>query len=527
MDNTSTSVETNDDAKRCMTPARWLAVVGLCIGLFSLTLLALRPEGKFATPAEPSIEEQVYARLDAVRNKRYSQLQHYLKRIRSLADQASSDPYLRRGFELQLQYYRMRQAEPPPPQARAAMRTLNKGLLAHTVAHYYGFYDLLFVAADGTVIHTIRRNDLRGRNVFDGKLGQTSLARRLRESPSHAFVDFKRSPLAEVPSACFVEPVNTPKGPSGWIVLQCAINNINDIFTRDTSLGRTGETFLVNRNRQMLTNSRFRRRSSILSLHLSPENIESKFAEREGHKVVVDYRGCRAMTSFKVVSVMGSEWLLIAKIDEAEVLTDHYRRHRSQLRDTLLEQVCQQRSCLMNANESPAPPQPQDAIAVGMDEYRAADAGESLQTFGVSSCTAVVAHLPGRFAYLGHASSYDAMYGGGDLDLLSNMIQRIRTYEIRPYEMRQLRIVIAAPHTESLGFLIDRLVDEGIFLAQIRFLHLPSAARADIWHEVDTGCTTVHWTPRTSELAAYVQRASDTPRIGEIARQLWLPASTE
>jgi hypothetical protein len=181
----------------------------------------------------------------------------------------------------------------------------------------------------------------------------------------------------------------------------------------------------------------------------------------------------------------------------------------------------------MNANESPAPPQPQDAIAVGMDEYRAADAGESLQTFGVSSCTAVVAHLPGRFAYLGHASSYDAMYGGGDLDLLSNMIQRIRTYEIRPYEMRQLRIVIAAPHTESLGFLIDRLVDEGIFLAQIRFLHLPSAARADIWHEVDTGCTTVHWTPRTSELAAYVQRASDTPRIGEIARQLWLPASTE
>lgn len=525
MDNVLKSANTGDTPQHYMTPGRWLAVVGLCLGLFSLTLMALRTGSHTAPLAEPSIQEQVYARLDDVRNRKYAQLQHYLARIQTQADQAGRDPHLRGGFALKLKYARMQTHAAPPAQAVAAMERLDENLLAHVIEHYREFYDILFIAADGTIVHTIRRSDLRGRNVFEDELAETSLAERLQASPAEAFVDFKRSPLAQVPSACFVEPVASSDGPAGWIVLQCAINNINDIFTRDISLGRTGETFLVNRDRAMLTNSRFRRNSSILSLHLSPENIESKFAEREGHKVVVDYRGCRAMTSFKVVSVMGSEWLLIAKIDEAEVITDHYRRHPSELRDALLEQVCQQRGGLLHAEKNTVPPQ--DAIPVGMDEYRIADAGETIETFGVSSCTAVVAHLPGRFAYLGHASSYDAMYGGKDLDLLSNMIQRIGTYEIRPYELRQLKVVVVAPHAESLPFIIDRLVAEGIFLAQIRFLHLPTASRAEVWHDVDTGRTTVQWSPDDPGRPAYVQWAADTPRIGEIARQLWLPASAE
>lgn len=513
-------------------PARRRAVKGLLLllGLLTAGMIAVMLNMPSASPppasdpaADRSISQTVYDRLDAVRNQKYTQLQHYLARIEKLANQAGRDPYLREGFDLKFAYQQMQRNTAPPPQAVAAMETLDQNLLAHTIDRYSEFYDVLFIASDGTVIHTIRRNDLRGVNIFQGEQGETSLARRLKASPAEAFVDFKRSSLAAAPSACFVEPVRGEDF-EGWIVMQCSINNLNEMFTRETSLGRTGETFLVNRDRAMLTNSRFRRESSILNLHLSPENIESKFAEREGHKVVIDYRGCRAMTSFKVCSVMGSEWLLIAKIDEAEVLTDFYRQHRREVRESLLQAVRRQRGPFLDPADAPEPPR--DPIPVGMDEYRIAETGQSLETFGVSSCTAVVAYLPGSFAYMGHASSYDAMYGGEDLDLLSNMIQRIRTYEIRPYELRQLKIIVIAPHTDSLAHIIDTLVDEGIFLAQICFAHQPQAQRADVWHDVAAAETQVSWRAEAPRAFHQLQVAEDAPRIGEIARQLWLPAES-
>jgi hypothetical protein len=84
--------------------------------------------------------------------------------------------------------------------------------------------------------------------------------------------------------------------------------------------------FLVNRDRLMLTDSRFQSETSILRQHLSEQNISAKFAEGRGHKIITDYRGQRALTSFEVCPVLDKEWLLIAKIDEDEVVTRAWNR---------------------------------------------------------------------------------------------------------------------------------------------------------------------------------------------------------
>jgi hypothetical protein len=138
-----------------------------------------------------------------------------------------------------------------------------------------------------------------------------------------------------------VEPVFKEGRLEGWFVLQCAINKISSMFTEEKGLGATGEVFLVNRHQYMLTESRFSKEVSTLNLHLSRDNIEAKFSEKAGHKMVTDYRGFRALTSFEVCRIGSSEWLLIAKIDESEIVTEQYRKRKRDLNKALSRALVQ------------------------------------------------------------------------------------------------------------------------------------------------------------------------------------------
>ncbi|MCP4575955.1 MAG: hypothetical protein GY846_06700 [Deltaproteobacteria bacterium] len=181
----------------------------------------------------------------------------------------------------------------------------------------------LFIDGDGDIFHTIRRQGDYHKNIFEGELAITTLARQLTNHPDETFVDYEYYSVSDEPSAFFVEPVLKDGCLEGWFVLQCAINKINNMFTQEKGLGATGEVFLVNRHQYMLTESRFSKETSILNRHLSSENIETKFRERSGRKMVTDYRGVRAFTSFEVCHIGASEWLLIANHpDSIENITD-------------------------------------------------------------------------------------------------------------------------------------------------------------------------------------------------------------
>ncbi len=497
---------------------RHLAIVLPAVGLAVLAVQwasrSVAP-AKSPLPEEPSLREATHFRLDEVRNARKQQLREYLQRVAKLAGQVRSDAPLNRAFELRLKYHRLQKESAPPADARQAMDTLAQTVQTYCLQHYSAFYNILFVDREGDIFYAVRRQGQVGLNLFGPKLAGTSLSKRLKQQPETDFVDFEYSQVSREPSAYFVEPARVQGQFAGWFILQCSINRINDIFVHHHRLGRSGEAFLVNRDCRMLTDSRFLPDSSILTQHLSPENILAKFAEGRGRKTVVDYRGFRAMTSFEVCPVLGSQWLLIAKIDEAEVLTEHYRAHRERLRPELLEKLRTCHTCKPPAATIDVP----EGIVVDIDEYRKARVNDRLTTFGVSTCTAIMLHLPGKFAYMGHASTYDRIYGSGSLDLLGNMLQRVRRYEIRPYRLRELQAVVVAPHTRSAACAIDKLVAAGLFLSQIRFVHCPDARSADVWHETGTGQTTVLWHQNGG--GTTLQRAQDAPHLGELARP-WL-----
>ena len=186
--------------------------------------------------------------------------------------------------------------------------------------------------------------------------------------------------------------------------------NLNSLFAGAEQLGETGETFLVNHQGYMLTESSFEGDSTILEKKLSNENIQAKFREKQGHRTVSDYRGFTVLTSFEVVEFMGTQWLVVAKVDEAQITTEHFMQHRKYYAEKVIHHLA---SLPVGRGKERFPTTDQKIFRVDMDEFVKANHGELLETLGVSTCTAVIATYPGKFGYLAHISPLDRVYGTG------------------------------------------------------------------------------------------------------------------
>ena len=434
-----------------------------------------------------AIKEETFQRLDKIREDKKKQLLEYLERISKNAGAIATDELMLEFFHIKRKYYRLKKSSPPPAELKRLISDLKNGVRRHYIQNYLSFYDILFVDKDGDIFHTIRRQGDYHKNIFEGKLAKTTLAQQLRHYPNKTFVDYEYYSVSDEPSAFLVEPVMKDGRLAGWFVLQCSINKINNMFTEETGLGATGEVFLVNRQQYMLTESRFSKESSILNLHMSHKNIDAKFKERSGHKIVTDYRGFRALTSFAVCHIGSSEWLLIAKIDEAEVITEQYKRRKKELRGIIAP-------CLRKQKPQPCTSMRVESkvVEVDMDEFRKADNREMICTYGVSTCTAIIVTFPGRFAYMGHISNLDLVYGGHSTDLIGHIFKRIKTFDIYEYERRKLVVTVIANHLDSIVNIIDKLVEQGLLLSQIKFIYADSEY-GNVLHDYLNNRTLIEW----------------------------------
>lgn len=459
-----------------------------------------------------SIREETYVRLTRLRKEKKKQLFDYLERIRSTADSVKSDHAMLDFFSIKRRYYQLQKSSPPPIELKREIEKLKTNIREHYIHRYLAFYDILFVDRNGDIFHTIRKQSDYHKNIFQGTLAETALAKQLKSNPHQTFVDYQYYFVSDEPSAFLIVPVMSQNDLTGWIIFQCAINKINSIFANE-EVGDTGEIFLVNKQNYMLTDSRFYGESSILKRHLSNKNITSKFEEKAGHKIVVDYRGCRALTSFEVCHIANSDWLLITKIDEDEIITDHYCKNRPEIFPNLIKYY-QKKPTYCEANILDW-----DAVVVDMDEFRKAKDHENLCTFGVSTCTAAIVYLPGKFSYMAHISNLDKIYGGNTTNLIGNIFKRITSFDIYKYEMRNLRVILVANHLESLPAAINILIDEGVFLSQIKFMYNGQAKYANILHSYNLDSTTVEWKMPASGDLKY-QCDSDIDNVGHLLKKV-------
>ncbi len=455
-----------------------------------------------------------FVRLDYACKEKTGQLKRFCDKVHQLAVQAREDDVLVRFFDINQRCCELSRERTPSLALVDRTNEFRKAFNEYYIKNWLAFYDILFIDKQGCIFYSIRRESDVEQNIFEGDLVRTPLSECLRTRPQEeAFVDFHNYEPSDEPAAFLVEPIHRDGEFLGWLALQCAINKINSLFAGSEQLGETGETFLVNHAGHMLTESNFEGDSTILAKKLSNENVQAKFREKQGHRTVVDYRGFVALTSFEVVEFLGTQWLVVAKVDKSQITTEHFMQQS----DFYHEQVTQHLTGLPIRNSKAAfPVTDQKVIRVDMDEFVKADNRELLKTLGVSTCTAVIATYPGKFGYLAHISPLDMAYGTGTTNLLGHITKKIKTYDIYKYERRRVRFVIVANHFNSLASIVDKLVDEGFLLSQISVLYHPQANCANVTYDYSQDLINVEWVSDQALSTRCVYHGDDSQNLETI-----------
>lgn len=460
--------------------------------LLFISLFALSKQAFCAPLSIQSAYRSTFHELEKTVSLKKSQLLHFLSRLEKKADGVSSDQVIANFFAVKNDYYKKYKKSQPPHDIKVAMQELKVLIQQHYLNNYLDFYDVLFINKAGDVFYTIRKEADYHKNIFQGELSKTNLSKTLRNYKGQRFVDFQYFYPSDEPAAFFIAPISFKGEQLGWCVLQSAINKINSLFRAFAELGQTGEVFLVNKQRFLLTDARLIGKETILQKSLSKKNIAAKFKAGRGNKTITDYRGFKALVSFEVVKFLGSEWLISAKIDQTEVLSNFYINNKARVLPLMLSKLKTRKTHLLK-KKCPAH---SDYKRVDMDEFVFMNADRSLYTPGVASCTAFTLSYPSKFAYLAHLSPYDLVYKPENMytNLVGEIFKQVTTFDIYPYEKRNLKVYLVANHLKSFETALDLLLSNGLFLSQIYFLFNPDSKSASVQYRAKSDDICTEWT---------------------------------
>ncbi|MDH5508984.1 MAG: cache domain-containing protein [Nitrospinota bacterium] len=448
------------------------------------------------------VKSETFEKLRSVRRERKLLVVQKLERMRGRVKDSVNNSVLTGAFDR----FRSLLADGALPAGTGAYE--DKDLDQEYLEKYYNFYDILFIDRDGLVFHTMRRESDLGKNIFNSDISSTLLAQTLKSGTLDDFVDYHYYSPSREPAAFFIAPMKRPDGLSGWIVFQLSSGALRDIMSQDTSMGKTAEVYLTNESHVMLTQSRLLPQDTVMNLRVETEAVRRAMEAGEGDGVILDYRGVRVFSSFEKFQFAGVGWVIIAEMDEDEVITRQFMDDRDRLYNEIFKRL---------PAGTTAEPHPellyQESVRVDINEYGSGRVDDVISTAGVTTCTAVVIQYPGKFAFLGHIYPLDDVYfegwekyilgvyyglfgsvhGDRVADLMGRMLHEITYFNIHPSETRRLEAVLLATHRNSFRRITDRLLDTGLLLSQIRIVTLDGMKYLDVAVEVDKASVVAHW----------------------------------
>lgn len=540
------------EPRRHSRSIRWLPVLGaLLLGTLAGRLVPARPTGStagFLAPAHAAIVSNestpaqigqrptphaasavdhssfrysavVADRLARVRAQKKDAILALFADVERAARRVAHDETMLTGFfNMQAVYRRGSRADgSAAPREAAALDKYRQALGQYYALNYNRFHDILFVAPDQYVFYSFRfEPDFHTRIGDDSPLAD-GLRRCLEGDPHEVVTDYHFYEPSQRAAAFFILPVVRDDQHAGWIIVQYAVNVLDSLLVDNAELGETGEVYLLNHEQRMLTDSRFNGERTHLQYTVDAIDPAGPCCDHPQCALMNDYRGVRVFSSYERIATLGQEWVLVAQMDEAEVITDYYREHEADCRAALLTRL---RTWPIRAQA--APQFTRQPVFVGMDEFAKTRDGRPLATRGVSTCTAVAITCPGRFGYLAHVSPYDKIYGSAQLtNILKQVVTRIRHYDIYQNEIPKLQVVVVAPHTESLAGVLTKLMKYDVRLNQVRFAWNPEADYADVQVSPDGSAVTIEWLrsgTAESPPESVIQCSADLPDLGTLLR---------
>ena len=208
--------------------------------------------------ANKSVREWTFTRLNYARDEKTKQLERYCDKVHEQATRIKNDEVMLNFFEVNDKYFSMGQNGTVPDEFKSKIKKFREKIRNYYVTSYLSFYDILFINKAGDIFYTIRKEADYLNNIFTGELAKTHLSKQLSKDPQkEVFVDFQYYAPSDEPAAFFIEPAFKDGKHLGWFVMQRAVTKVNSLFAGTEQLGMTGETFLVNKEGYLLTESGF------------------------------------------------------------------------------------------------------------------------------------------------------------------------------------------------------------------------------------------------------------------------------
>ena len=439
-------------------------------------------------------KNDVFQLLIEKRATKKHEVRQYLQEQQTIAMNLAQQPIIVDTFSQLLTLYQKNALNTPQFYA------LEHALEEYYVFHLDKFYDVLFLNTAGDIFFSIKKELDLFKNIHDPMFKDLALSQAVKKlKDKMTFVDYEYYDVSSEPASFYVLPIFDHHQKIGSILLQLPINQINSILTNREGLGRTGEVYLINNKHLMLSQSRFFDDDSILTKKIETEAIRNANIQGTGEKVILDYRAKRVLSAYeKTDFIHHTDWIIVAEIDEDEIITNYYL----ELEDTLFSQL-KQYIKQHQTMSSECHVDLTDALKVDVKEYCKSKNGTKLYTNGVATCTALSLYIPNKFGYLLHIPPTDAVYGHSAItkwfleDDYSNMIdlvmKRIYRFDIYPYEKSLMQFGIVATHEASLKQAIHQILDYGIDLSQIRIAFHPESASVNVVLNYQTGKTDNYW----------------------------------
>jgi len=209
-------------------------------------------------------------------------------------------------------------------------------------AQRYGYQDLILMANDGYVFHTVMRAPDYQTNLLTGPYRNTHLGRLVQEvldTGELTFADFAPYlPAGNKPVAFVAAPVMYQDKPDMVLALQLPPGWTDKVMQERTGMGVTGETLLVGPDKRMRSNSFLDPAGhSVEASFIGPiekNGMDNKAVREaltgksgEGVQFDQDYLGNQVITTYAPVQFGRLNWALVAKqnVAEAFVLVDRLR----------------------------------------------------------------------------------------------------------------------------------------------------------------------------------------------------------
>lgn len=196
----------------------------------------------------------------------------------------------------------------------------------------YGYYDLFLINPDGYVFYTATREPDYQTNMVNGKYSSSNLGqltRKVMSTGKFGFADFAPyAPSNGAPAAFIAQPVIHGGQTELIIALQLSLDAINKVMQQREGMGETGETYLVGPDKLMRSDSFLDPNGHTVAASFAgnvqnngvdTEAARDALAGETGAKVIIDYNGNPVLSAYAPVNVFGTQWALLAEIDEAEV----------------------------------------------------------------------------------------------------------------------------------------------------------------------------------------------------------------